>query len=108
MKPTVLKSDRFRKARGGASRLLEISCTACGAKVCYYQKDGPGILKRMYVDRMMDATKPSVAKGLDCPACGASLGVWMIYKKEDRPAYRLFVGAVAKKIVKSGDFESIE
>ncbi len=103
MKPTVLKSDRFKKARGGASRLLEISCTACGAKVCHYQKDGPGILKRMYVDRIMNAMKPLGAKGLDCPACKASLGVRMIYKKEDRPAYRLFVGAVTKKSVKSGD-----
>jgi len=99
MRPTVLKSDKFKKARGGASRLLEISCAACGARVCLYQKDGPGILKRMYVDRIMNPTKPPGAKGLDCPECKASLGVRMVYKKENRPAYRLFVGAVAKKIV---------
>lgn len=98
MKPAALKSDRFKKARGGASRLLEISCTACGAKVCHYQKDGPGSLKRMYADRIVSPTKPVGGKGLDCPGCKASLGVSMIYKKEDRPAYRLFVGAVAKKI----------
>ncbi|MEI6510910.1 MAG: hypothetical protein WCO25_02590 [Candidatus Uhrbacteria bacterium] len=101
MKPAVLKSDKFKKARGGASRLLEIACTACGARICHYQKDGPGILKRMYVDRIMNATKPIGAKGLDCPECKVSLGVRMIYKKEDRPAYRLFVGAVAKKAIKS-------
>lgn len=107
MKPTVLKSDRFKKARGGYSRLLEISCEKCAARICHYQKDGPGILKRMYVDRMMGVTKPPGTKGLDCPECGASLGVRMIYKKEDRPAHRLFVGAVTKKVVKSGGFEAI-
>lgn len=105
MKPTVLKSDRFKKARGGYSRLLEISCAACGARICHYQKDGPGILKRMYVDRIVNPSKPPGAKGLDCPGCKAGLGVRMIYKKEDRPAYRLFVGAVAKKTVKAGDVE---
>ena len=110
MKLTVLKSDRFKRARGGASRLLEISCVACGAKVCHYQKDGPGILKRMYVDRMVGvdgakgAKEAKGTKGLDCPECGASLGVRMIYKIEDRPAFRLFVGAVTKKVVKAQDF----
>ena len=27
----------------------------------------------------------------------------MVYDKEQRPAYRLFVGAVVKKVVKSSD-----
>ncbi len=97
----MIKSDRFKKARGGSSRLLEISCAVCGARVCSYQKDGPGSLKRMYVDRIANPTKPPGAKGLDCPGCKASLGVRMVYKKEDRPAYHLIVGAVAKKMVNS-------
>ncbi len=82
--------------------MLEIACAACGARVCRYQKDGPGILKRMYADRIIEPSKPLGLKGLDCPGCGASLGVRMIYKKEDRPAFRLFVGAVTKKVANAG------
>lgn len=108
MKPTPFKSDRFKKARGGYSRMLEIACEKCAAVVCRYQKDGPGILKRMYVDRMIGAKEAKGAKGLDCPDCKANLGVRMIYKKEDRPAYRLFVGAVTKKVVKSGGIVAVE
>jgi len=32
--------------------------------------------------------------------CKRLLGIKYIYEKEKRPAYRLFVGAVVKKIVK--------
>ena len=63
-----------------------------------YQKDGTGILKRLYLDRMIDYSTTSTK--LVCPKCKQVLGVRIIYKKEDRLAYRLFVGAVSKKIVK--------
>ncbi len=99
MKPVALKNDRYRKARGGYSRLLVVSCQKCGAAVCRYQKDGPGILKRMYVDRISDPSVSLAAKELRCPE-GHVLGVATIYEKEDRPAFRLFVDAVTKKIVK--------
>lgn len=98
MKNRLLKSDKYKKARGGCSRLLEISCEKCSAKLCLYQKDGPGILKRMYLDRMIDPTVAINAKELLCPECHRLLGTLMIYKKEDRPAYRLFVGAVKKTL----------
>jgi hypothetical protein len=45
-------NDKYKKVRGGYSRLLDITCEKCGNHVCYYQKDGPGILKRMYFDRI--------------------------------------------------------
>ena len=64
MKNRVLKSDKFKKARGGPSMLLEIFCSACKAKVCLYQKDGPGLLKRMYLDRISDPARPIVGKNL--------------------------------------------
>ncbi len=51
---------------------------------------------------MIDPVVSITAKELRCPECKELLGVHMIYKKEDRPAYRLFVGAVGKKIVKVG------
>lgn len=30
-----LKSDKYKKARGGHSRLLEITCDKCASLVCY-------------------------------------------------------------------------
>lgn len=98
MKNRGLKSDKFKKARGGPSRLLVIFCSACKSKVCLYQKDGPGLLKRMYVDRISDPTGRIGDKSLVCSSCGAHLGNAMIYEKESRPAYRLALGAVGKKI----------
>ncbi len=96
---TQFVNDKYKKVRGGYSRLLEISCEKCGHKLCHYQKDGPGILKRMYFDRINGITTYS-SKNLICSNCKEILGVPIIYKKENRPAYRLFTGAVSKKITK--------
>ncbi|MBU6389399.1 hypothetical protein KGQ71_02685 [Patescibacteria group bacterium] len=93
-----IKNDKYKSARGGHSRLLEITCEHCRGHISYYQKDGPGILKRMYLDRILDS-KDS-AKELRCKGCGRTLGVLIIYEKEQRPAYRLFVGSVSKKLVR--------
>jgi len=98
-KAVVLKKDAYRRTRGGYSRLLELSCEGCKAVICLYQKDGPGILKRLYVDRIVPEIKHTKQQ-LVCSHCKRILGTVITYKKENRPAYRLFVGAVAKKIVK--------
>lgn len=79
--------------------MLEISCAECGAIICNYQKDGPGSLKRMYLDRITDSQVSITSKSLECPN-GHLLGTEIIYKKENRPAFRLFVDAVRKKIIK--------
>lgn len=100
MARNILKNDRFRKNRGGHSRLLEIACEKCDALACRYQKDGPGNLRRMYLDRITDARVPLGKKSLTC-ANGHLLGTRMIYEKEKRPAFRLFVDAVKKRIIKS-------
>jgi hypothetical protein len=83
----LLKNDKYKKARGGYSRLLSIACEGCNRHLCDYQKDGPGILKRMYLDRISNSKKYSNLQN--------------IYEKENRLAYRLFVGAITKKIIKS-------
>ncbi len=101
MKKTVFKSDKYKKARGGYSRLLQISCEKCAAVLCLYQKDGPGLLKRMYIDRMIQPNVSVTTKELRCPGCKETVGIQIIYKKEQRLAYRLFVGSVTKKIVNS-------
>lgn len=105
----ILKNDKYKKNRSGYSRLLEISCAACGEFLAFYQKDGAGILKRMYLDRIYksqhysDLTNKNFKSlpNLICRTCGHLLGVPIIYDKEKRFAFRLFSGAVVKKIVKS-------
>ena len=102
------KNDRYRKARGGYARLLAVSCATCGTHLFSYQKDGPGLVKRLYLDRI-DQSK--TYEGLQhrafkdippllCPQCGEHLGVPIIYQKEQRLAFRLFAGAVTTKIRK--------
>ncbi len=105
----TLKNDQYKKNRGGYSRLLEISCEGCGEFLAFYQKDGPGILKRMYLDRIYKSknysdlsAKPfKLLPQLICQKCGRLLGTPIIFEKEKRFAFRLFQGAVTKKIVKS-------
>jgi hypothetical protein len=91
-----MKNDSFSHARGGWSRILEVACEGCESRVCFYQKDGPGPLKRMYVDRMINLNPHN--NELTCSNCERVLGIRMTYKKENRPAYRLFQDSVKKKI----------
>lgn len=100
MPKTILKNDRYKKTRGGYSRLLNISCQKCGEHVCYYQKDGSGNLRRMYVDRISGPKISISRKDLSCSK-GHLLGVKIIYEKEKRLAFRLFIDSVTKKIIKS-------
>lgn len=92
---TKLKSDRFRRARGGWARVLRLRCAACGRTLFDYQKDGPGPIKRLYLDRI--SPTPHVTKSLVCPGCKTLLGTHMIYKKERRPAFRMYQNAIIKK-----------
>ena len=94
------KSDRFKKSRGGYSRWLSLSCEKCKNQLMIYQKDGPGILKRLYLDRIASLNDLKDKEKLECKKCRTVLGILAIYKKENRPAYRLFAGAIEKKIVK--------
>lgn len=108
MESIILKRDRFRKARGGNARVLEIRCEKCRHFLALYQKDGPGPLKRMYVDRILSPQnlarllKIPLKKlpQLVCEHCQRLIGIPYLYEKEKRPAFRLFVGAVTKKIAR--------
>lgn len=109
MVKSVFKSDKYKRTRGGYSRLLDISCAKCGTHLFYYQKDGPGMLKRMYFDRIYGSNKYSDLQNaslksvpqLVCSNCKQLIGVPYSYAKEGRLAFRLFVGAIAKKITDS-------
>jgi len=102
------QNDAYRKARGGYSRLLAVSCARCGTHLFYYQKDGPGILKRLYLDRIYQSNAYTGLQHLAlrqipqliCPHCREHLGIPIIYQKEQRLAFRLFEGSVTKKISK--------
>lgn len=94
------KEDQYKTARGGRSRFLKITCEGCGAFLGIYQKDGPGNLRRMYLDRL-HVSKIGKEKDTMCPACNRVIGTSIVYKKEQRPAIRLYVDAVVKQIVSS-------
>ena len=94
---TNIKNDKYKKARGGHSRILDVSCSECDKHLFYYQKDGPGILKRAYLDRIIGLNLAGKSS-LICPKCKKTLGVATIYKKESRLAIRFFEGAVSKRI----------
>jgi hypothetical protein len=105
----TLKRDVYRETRGGYARFLNIYCSACGTHVLLYQKDGPGVLYRLYLDRIVAphevATLQNVGDisripDLVCRSCRAVIGTPYIWEEESRPAYLLKDGSVFKKVGK--------
>jgi hypothetical protein len=96
-----LISDTYRQHRGNWSRILSISCASCSHHLFFYQKDGPGIIKRSYLDRIMGAQPAFDAKKYYfCPTCHVCLGFSEPYAKErNRPALRWAAGAMQYEIV---------
>ena len=93
------KKDVYRQNRGNWSRVLDLSCHACSAHISYYQKDGPGILKRSYLDRFIDL-KPSNLELFKCRKRQEVLGVLQGYKKENnRPSICWLIGLIDYKII---------
>lgn len=95
-----IQKDRYYKSRGSNTKLYQIKCSSCMSKIAKYQKDGPGILKRLYLDRIFDINTKSENSDLYCDNCDTLIRIHYIYKPEKRPAYRLFVGAISKSIIK--------
>jgi len=66
------------------------------------------MLKRLYLDRIINrGPKTKDSRNLICKECKTVIGTPMLYKKERRPAYRLFAGAIEKEIIdgnKAGKF----
>ena len=89
--------------------MLNINCAKCGEFILEYQKDGPGPLKRMYFDRIHNPDKLSNLENknlkkiniLKCPGCNRLIAYPYIYKKENRKSFRVFQGAISKKIKKT-------
>lgn len=95
----TFQNDAYKKIRGGYSRLYEITCRKCGEVICNYQKDGPGNLRRLYIDRMSTENKK---KELICSK-GHILGIKILHTEHDesRLAYRLFVDSIERRVIKS-------
>jgi len=96
-----LKNDKYRKARGGYARVLHVYCSSCKSYLLSYQKDGPGPLKRLYLDRIFTPNIPSQTRELICKNCKIVIGTFYIYEKEKRPSFRLYQSAVFKKLAKN-------
>lgn len=99
------KRDRYAKSRGGNSQFYNIYC-ACGAHIALYQKDGPGALLRMYLDRIFappllvaqnDGKDEKSLPAIKCTKCKKVIAVPMVYKLENRLAFRMMRGASTKK-----------
>lgn len=86
-------------ARRGEPKMLDIRCAYCDSNLITYQKDGPGALLRCYLDRIhapnylrdrqyerFDVRRSPL---LRCHECQSTIGIPMIYKAENRPAYRM-------------------
>ena len=107
-KALKFKNDRFKKIRGGHSKYLLLSCEKCKSKLFLYQKDGQGILKRLYLDRIIFPKDLGSKKNLECEKCKTILGILILYQRENRTAFRLFAGAVTKKIIKAYELKGIQ
>jgi phage FluMu protein Com len=92
--------DKYTTARGGYSRFWDVRCARCKAHLCYYQKDGRGMLKRLYADRIIGLPRRGVNM-ITCPKCKAWVAIAEKYTKENRPAYRLLMGAIAKRRIRA-------
>ncbi|MBI2045615.1 hypothetical protein HYT23_06155 [Candidatus Pacearchaeota archaeon] len=54
-----LKRDNYFRERGGTAKIINVSCDSCGKLIFVYQKDGPGWLKRCYLNRIIEPEKYS-------------------------------------------------
>ena len=100
-----IKKDRYLAERGGTAKFLNIICMNCASKLFTYQKDGPGWLKRCYLNRILDnkilseINNIQEMKNLICN-CGEIIGT-PIKHKDERLAFRLIRGKFKRTINKT-------
>jgi len=111
-----MKKDKYLRARGGKSLLIDIGCAACGSLIINYQKDGVGYLHRCYINRIMAPEKysklqydPAINEPKDLPDlvcdCGEVIGYSMKYT-DGRLAYRLERGKY--KTGRNKNYQSVQ
>ena len=109
IKKFQIKRDEFKKTRGKYSRFLNIYCSHCGEYILLYQKDGPGVLIRLYLDRILAPEKLSSLQSISaiedipqlfCRNCERLIAIPGIFSKEQRNAYLLLSYSIIYKISK--------
>jgi len=96
------KRDQYMRKRGGPT-FLNLYCATCNQHIALYQKDGPGALLRLYLDRIFEPPELAALHdahkntSLMCSGCGKLIATPMIYEPESRRALRLIPGALHKK-----------
>ncbi len=85
-----IKKDKYLRKRGGTAKVIKVSCVNCGCQIFVYQKDGPGWLKRCYLNRIIEPKKEEYPEKLKCK-CGELIGS-MTKHKDGRLAYSLIRG----------------
>lgn len=87
--------------------MIDVSCANCGQKLLFYQKDGPGWLKRCYLNRIFGVEKwaqlqhdakiktPKDMPNLVCD-CGNLIGNPMVHK-DGRLAFHLIRGSFKRR-----------
>ena len=83
-----IKRDKYLRKRGSYAHIIKVKCAKCNKVLFSYQKDGPGWLKRCYLNRIISEKKFSADKNLKC--CGI-VGV-SIKHKDGRDAFKLIKG----------------
>ncbi len=99
------KRDKYKRARGTYSRLVNLYCRACGNFLAVYQKDGPGNLRRLYMDRIFYPAKLANLQYkslndipmLKCSKCKEDIATPYIYEKENRKAFKVYQDMVVKR-----------
>ena len=99
-----IKKDRYFKERGGSTKIINVLCSSCGKRLLVYQKDGPGWLKRCYLNRIIEPKYDAKIdledmENLTC-SCGEVIGSPIIHK-DDRLAFHLIRGKFKRAINKS-------
>jgi len=99
-----MKKDKYLNARGGTAKHIDLSYAKCEEKLFTYQKDGPGFLKRCYLNRILGREELSSAKtqeemkNLKC-SCGELMGTPMKYE-DRRLAFKIMKGKIKRTINK--------
>ncbi|MBN1565739.1 MAG: hypothetical protein JXA10_17985 [Anaerolineae bacterium] len=100
-----------KSRKGGGVRYFTIQCAVCREPVLLYQKDGPGGLLRMYLDRIL--APPHLAAlqdscivkadvpNLVCPKCDAVLAVPVVYNAAHGNPKRLALRVITGRLVKT-------
>jgi hypothetical protein len=96
-----IKKDKYLRERGKTTKIIRVLCAKCNSLIFIYQKDGPGWLKRCYLNRVFEPKNYAKIKDLSelsklkCK-CGSIIGSPIRYK-DGRLAYHLVRGKFRRK-----------